>query len=75
MPYIFSASFVIWRSTKILSGKEAGEAKQSEKFEAKLVFRFRLSMRKLSETDPISLLFASKRKKYLSKTGAPYDGA
>jgi hypothetical protein len=38
----------------------------------KMVFRFRLSMRKLSETDPISLLFASKRKKYLSETGAPY---
>jgi hypothetical protein len=32
-------------------------------------------MRKLSETDPISLLFASKRKKYLSETGAPYFGA
>jgi hypothetical protein len=29
-------------------------------------------MRKLSETDPVSLLFASKRKKYLSETGAPY---
>jgi hypothetical protein len=32
--YIFSASFVR-RSTNILSGKEAGEAKRSEKFEAK----------------------------------------
>jgi hypothetical protein len=30
-------------------------------------------MRKLSETDPILLLFASKRKKYLSETGAPYS--
>jgi hypothetical protein len=35
VPYIFSASFVIWRSTKILIGIEAGEAKRSEKFEAK----------------------------------------
>jgi hypothetical protein len=29
-------------------------------------------MRKLSETDPILLLFALKRNKYLSETGAPY---
>jgi hypothetical protein len=48
------------------------EAKNLKRNEAKkLVFHFRLSMRKLSETDPISLLFASKRKKYLSETGAP----
>jgi hypothetical protein len=31
MPYIFSASFVIGRSMKILSRIEAGEAKRSEK--------------------------------------------
>jgi hypothetical protein len=29
-------------------------------------------MRKQSETDPVSLRFASKRKKILSETGAPY---
>jgi hypothetical protein len=62
--------------------RHIGEAKRSEKFEAKrsekkrkeakkLVLCFRLSMRKQSETDPVSLHFASKRKKILSETGAP----
>jgi hypothetical protein len=37
----------------------------------KLVLDFRLSKRKQSETEPISLRFASKRKKILSETGAP----
>jgi hypothetical protein len=31
-----------------------------------------LSMRKQSETDPVSLNFASKRKNILCETGAPY---
>jgi hypothetical protein len=39
----------------------------------KLVLYFRLSKRKQSETDPVSLCFASKRKKFLSETGAPYS--
>jgi hypothetical protein len=38
----------------------------------KLVLYFRLSKRKQSETDPVSHRFASKRKKNLSETGAPY---
>jgi hypothetical protein len=37
----------------------------------KLVLCFRLSMRKQSETDPVSLNFASKRKNILCETGAP----
>jgi hypothetical protein len=48
---------------------------RSEKFERnkakKLGFYFRLSKRKQSETDPVSLRFASKRKQILSETGAP----
>jgi hypothetical protein len=38
----------------------------------KLVLCFRLSMRYQSETDPVSLNFASKRKNVLCETGAPY---
>jgi hypothetical protein len=38
----------------------------------KLDLCFHLSMRKQSETDPVSLRFASKRKKILCETGAPY---
>jgi hypothetical protein len=57
---------------KLVKRNEAKNLKQNEaKRSEKLVFRFRLSMQKLSETDPISLLFALKRKKYLSETGAP----
>jgi hypothetical protein len=37
----------------------------------KVVLNFRLSKRKQSETVPVSLRFASKRKKILSETGAP----
>jgi hypothetical protein len=55
---------------KLVKRNEAKNLKRNEA--KKLVFCFRLSMRKLSETDPISLLFASKRKKNLSETGAPY---
>jgi hypothetical protein len=61
------------------------EAKNLFRFEAKrkigsetkrkqaknLIAGFRLSMRKQCETDPVSLRFASKRKKILSETGAP----
>jgi hypothetical protein len=36
---------------------------RSEKEAKKSTCRFRLSMRKQSETDPVSLRFASKRKK------------
>jgi hypothetical protein len=56
----------------LLFEDQRNEEKNLKRNEAKkLVFRFRLSKRKISETDPISLLFASKRKKYLSETGAP----
>jgi hypothetical protein len=37
----------------------------------KLFLGFRLNKRKQSETDPVALRFASKRKKILSETGAP----
>jgi hypothetical protein len=40
----------------------------------KLVLDFRLNKRKQSETDHVSLRFASKRKNFLSETGAPYSG-
>jgi hypothetical protein len=50
---------------------EKFEAKRSEKEAKKSACCFRLSMRKQSETDPVSLRFASKRKKILSETGAP----
>jgi hypothetical protein len=54
---------------------EKFEAKRSEKEAKKSACCFRLSMRKQSETDPVSLRFASKRKKILSETGAPYAGS
>jgi hypothetical protein len=48
------------------------EAKKLKRNEAKkLVPCFRLSMRKQSETDPVSLHFASKRKNILCETGDP----
>jgi hypothetical protein len=49
------------------------EAKRSEKEVKKSACCFRLNMRKQSETDPVSLRFASKRKKFLSETGGPYE--
>ena len=52
------------------------EAKPSEKIEAKrsekLLFLFRKTKRKGSETVSVSLRFASKRKKYISENGTPY---
>jgi hypothetical protein len=57
---------------KISLGKR-NEAKKLKRNEAKkLVLCFRLSMRKQCETYPVSLRFASKRKIFLCKTGAPY---
>jgi hypothetical protein len=53
-----------------------GEAKRSEKIEAKLSEKigplFSLEHSKQSKTDPVSLHFASKRKNILCETGAPY---
>jgi hypothetical protein len=66
--------FSYWSAieAKILLGKR-NEAKKLKRNEAKkLVLCFRLSMRKQSETDPVSLNFASKRKNILCETGAPY---
>jgi hypothetical protein len=61
-----SAFFFLFASKrKIRSETKRKQAK-------KLCFYFRLSKRKQSETDPVSLRFASKRKKILSETGAPY---
>jgi hypothetical protein len=50
--------FSLWSETKRKQAKKLG-------------LYFRLSKRKQSETDPVSLRFASKRKKILSETGAP----
>jgi hypothetical protein len=56
--------FLFASKRKIRSEKKRKQAK-------KLVLDFRLNKRKQSETDPVSLRFASKRKKILSETGAP----
>jgi hypothetical protein len=47
-------------------------SKTKQKQAKKLVLDFRLSKQKQSETNPVSLRFASKRKNFLSETGAPY---
>jgi hypothetical protein len=49
--------------------KNWSETKRNEA--KKLVLCFRLSMRKQSETDPVSLNFALKQKHILCETGAP----
>jgi hypothetical protein len=55
-----------------LKRNEKFEAKRSEHKRKKLFLYFRLKKRKQSETDPVSLRFASKRNKFLSETSAPY---
>jgi hypothetical protein len=57
-------SFRFEAKRKIRSETKRKQAKKS-------VLNFRLSKRKQSETVPVSLCFAWKRKKILSETGAP----
>jgi hypothetical protein len=45
------------------------EAKRSETIEVKF---YSEQAKNIKKTDPISLYFAYKRKKFLSETGAPY---
>jgi hypothetical protein len=55
----------------LFASKRKVRSETKRKQAKKLGFHFRLSKRKQSETDPVSLRFASKRKIFLSKTGAP----
>jgi hypothetical protein len=55
----------------LFASKRKIRSETKRKQAKKLVLDFRLSKRKQSETDPVSLRFASKRKKFLSETGAP----
>jgi hypothetical protein len=76
LPLLFVTTYASvgsgFATRKILLGKQ-NEAKKLKRNEAKkLVLCFRLSMQKQSETDPVSLNFASKRKNILCETGAPY---
>jgi hypothetical protein len=55
----------------LFASKRKIRSETKRKQAKKMVLYFRLSKRKQSETDPVSLRFASKRKKILSETGAP----
>jgi hypothetical protein len=56
----------------LFASKRKIRSETKRKQAKKLLLDFRLSKRKQSETDPVSLRFALKRKKFLSETGAPY---
>jgi hypothetical protein len=62
---------VLENEVKRWLGSETKQKKLKRNETKKLIFCFQLSMRKQSETEPVSLRFASKRNKILSETGAP----